>query len=234
MTAKEIQRDLRKYATKKRAKANAWFFKTGKGQYGEGDIFIGVNNPDARHVALTHIDTPLPEVAKLLKSKVHEDRFVALEILVAKYERADKKGQDKIAKFYLKNKSRVNNWDLVDTSASYILGNYLFEKNRKILYKLAKSKSLWDRRIAIVSTGYFISKADFRDTLKLTVFLKNDKEDLIHKAVGWMLREVGKKNAKALTKFLDKYAKVLPRTTLRYSIERLSKGQKQKYMKVDK
>lgn len=238
ITAKRSQKELRKYATKERAKTSSWFFKTGKGQYGEGDVFIGVNNPDARRVALTYVEMSLPEVAKLLDSKVHEDRFVALEILVAKYERAIRQfaeiEQKKIANFYLKHKTRVNNWDLVDTSASYILGHYLFDKNRNVLYKLAKSKSIWDRRIAVVATGYFINKKDFSDILSLAIVLSKDKEDLMHKAVGWMLREVGKKDEKVLTKFLDKYAISLPRTTLRYCIERLSSTQKKHYMKMDK
>lgn len=234
MTAKEVQKQLRKYATKKRAKASAWFFKTGKGQYGEGDIFIGVNNPNARHVALTHIGIPLPEIAKLLDSKIHEDRFVALEILVAKYEKGRSLEQKRITNFYLKHKARVNNWDLVDTSASYILGHYLFKKNRKIIYRLARSKSLWDRRIAVVATNYFIQQKDYKDILRLAILLAKDREDLMHKAVGWMLREVGKKDEKVLTKFLDKYATKLPRTTLRYSIERLSEMQKKVYMRMGK
>ena len=146
MIAKKIQKELKKHATKKRAVASAWFFKTGKGQYGEGDMFIGVTNPVARSIAFHFIDISLPELLPLLYSKVHEDRFVALEILVAKYEKGDKTQQKKIVSFYIKHKARVNNWDLVDTSASYILGRYLFDKNKKVLYKLAKSKSTEDNR----------------------------------------------------------------------------------------
>lgn len=231
MTAKSIKKELHKYATKDRAETSAWFFKTGPGQYGEGDVFIGVRNPDARKVAMLFKDVPLVELISLLYSKIHEERFVALEILVAKYEKGDSKEQKRIASFYLKHKARINNWDLVDTSASYILGRYLFDKDRKVLYKLAKSKSLWDRRIAIVATNYFIRHEDFKDIFKLTDLLLKDNEDLIHKALGWMLREVGKKDEKSLTSFLDIYKNKLPRTTLRYAIERLSGVQKQEYMK---
>ncbi len=231
MTYKDIQKELRRLASKERAKTNAWFFKTGKGQYGEGDKFIGVSNPDAREVALKYKDLDFKEVKSLLDSKIHEERFVALEILVAKYEKGDVNQKKKVANFYLKNKKQINNWDLVDTSASYILGDYLFDKNRSILYKLVKSKSLWDRRIAVIATHYFIKQKDFQDIFVFAEMLIGDKEDLMHKAVGWMLREVGKKDEKALTKFLDRFATKLPRTTLRYAIERLSSVQKQNYMK---
>ena len=231
MTYKTVQKELRKYASKERAETNAWFFKTGKGQYGEGDKFIGVCNPDARKVAIKYQDLDFKEIKNLLDSKIHEDRFVGLEILVARYEGGDIKEKKKIVDFYLKNKKQVNNWDLVDTSASYILGDYLFDKDRSILYKLAKSKSLWDRRIAVVSTHFFIKQKDFKDIFALTQILLKDKEDLMHKAIGWMLREVGKKDEKQLTKFLDTHTKVLPRTTLRYAIERLSSVERSKYMR---
>ncbi len=231
MSARSIQRELRKYATKERAQTSAWFFKTGPGQYGAGDVFIGVRSPDTRKVALQFKDVSLEELMPLLYSKIHEERFVALEILVAKYEVSDAKDQKKIVSFYLKHKARVNNWDLVDTSASYILGSYLFDKDRSILYKLAASKSLWDRRIAVVATHYFIKQKDFKDIFALTLLLLKDKEDLMHKAVGWMLREAGKQDEKVLRDFLDKYNTQLPRTTLRYAIERLSDTQKKWYMK---
>lgn len=235
MNAKTIQKTLRTYASKKRAETNAWFFKTGKGEYGEGDRFIGVSNPDARKVALRYRETPLATITELLNSNIHEDRFVALEILVAQFEHAvkqeDKTKQKKIATYYLKQRARINNWDLVDTSASYILGQYLFDKDRTPLYRLARSKSLWDRRIAVVATHYAIRQKDFVDTCALAVLLIDDKEDLIHKAVGWMLREVGKQDEMALVSFLEVYATSLPRTTLRYALERLSDVQKKQYMK---
>jgi 3-methyladenine DNA glycosylase AlkD len=235
MKAQNIQKELRKFASKERAKTNAWFFKTGLGQYGYGDVFIGVSNPDARKVAVKYKDIDFPDILELLNSKIHEERFVALEILVLKFENAVKDKdyvlQKKIVNFYLKNKDRINNWDLVDTSASYILGAYLFDKDREVLYKLAKSKNLWHRRIGIIATHYFIKQKDFSDTLKISILLMKDKEDLLHKAIGWMLREVGKQDEKSLTKFLDEYKLSLPRTSLRYAIERLSLSQKKNYMK---
>lgn len=230
MTYKTVQKELRKYASKKRAETSAWFFKTGKGQYGEGDKFIGVSNPDARKVATAHKDLDFKEVKALLDSKVHEDRFVGAEILVAKYERGDSKEKKKVFDFYLKNRGRINNWDLVDTSASYIVGDFLLDKDRSILYKLIKSKSLWDRRIAVVGAHAFIKQKDFKDIFAFTEMLLGEKEDLMHKALGWMLREVGKKDERALTSFLDIHAKALPRTTLRYAIERLAAVQKKRYM----
>lgn len=231
MIAKDVQKELRVHANKDRAKTNAWFFKTGKGQYGEGDKFIGVSNPDARKIARKYQRLPFTEVLKLLNSKIHEERFVGLEILVTKYEKSNIVEKRKVVTFYLKNRKKVNNWDLVDTSASYILGQYLFDKDRSILYKLINSKSLWDRRIAVIATHYFIKQKDYKEILLFSLELLNDKEDLIHKAVGWMLREVGKQNKKVLRKFLDQYSKVLPRTTLRYAIERLPSVQRNKYMK---
>lgn len=235
---KTVQRYLRKYATKSRAKSSAWFFKTGQGQYGEGDKFIGVRVPEMREVAKQFPELGFNDLSHLLHSKIHEERFVALVILVNQFKKAQKdkdaRTQGKIVKFYLKNKNRINNWDLVDVSASYIIGAYLFERNKKILHKLAKSKNLWDRRIAIVSTNYFIQKGHFKETLSLAKILINDKEDLIHKAVGWMLREVGKQDEKVLTDFLNKNADTLPRTTLRYSLERLSKDKKKRYMSLRK
>ena len=234
-TAKEVQKTLQLYASKKRAETNAWFFKTGKGQYGEGDVFIGVSNPDGRKVALRYLTLPLSEVQLLLYSNIHEERFVALEILVAQYELCDKERNEKkkkaLVSFYLKHKKQINNWDLVDTSASYILGHFLYSKKRDILYTLARSTSLWDRRISIIATHYFIRHGEYTETLALATLLLYDREDLMHKAVGWMLREVGKKDEKVLKKFLDTYASSMPRTMLRYAIERLSINDRARYMK---
>lgn len=229
-----LKKHLRTFATEERAGVSARFFKTGKGQYGEGDKFIGVTVPDARSVAKVYKDISLSEIETLLVSKVHEERFVALEILVMQFEKAGKIGNTKeqkiIADFYLAHTDRINNWDLVDTSASYILGAYLYDKDKKILNKLAKSKLLWERRIAVIATHYFIRQGRFDETLALALLLRTDEHDLMHKAVGWMLREVGKKDEKVLCDFLDQYARTLPHTTLRYAIERLSTSKKKRYM----
>ncbi len=231
----KIKKDLKKYASKERAEINAWFFKTKKGQYGHGDIFLGIKNGDARSIALKYSTSSFFDIEKLLKSRFHEERFVALEILVLQFEKAqrqkDLSSQKKIVFFYLKNIDRVNNWDLVDTSASYILGAYFFSRDRKIIFKLLKSKSIWDRRIAIITTHYFIKQNDFSDTFKMTIFLLNEKEDLIQKALGWMLREIGKQDEKSLTNFLDEYKSELPRTTLRYAIEKFPENIRREYLK---
>ncbi|MFZ2522573.1 MAG: DNA alkylation repair protein [Minisyncoccia bacterium] len=238
MISDSVIKDLKKLATKKKAKASAWFFKTGKGQYGYGDIFFGVTVPEQRRVAKKYEDLPLPEIQKLLKSKVHECRLTALLILVEQYKKTSQDEKNKIVKFYLKNTKGVNNWDLVDSSSPYILGDYLLKSylearlpSREVLYRLAKSKNLWERRIAIVSTIALIRVGQFEDTLKISEILLSDKHDLIHKAVGWMLREVGKKSQPTLEKFLKKNIKLLPRTTLRYATERFSEKKRRRYLK---
>ncbi len=234
MATELIQKELRKYASKKRALVSRRFFKTGKGQYGEGDIFVGVSNPDARKAAKMFVHASFSDIRALLESSVHEDRFVALEILVAQYENAKKKNETKVRKsivdFYLAHTDRVNNWDLVDTSAPYLLGDYLRKKSKSILYRLVQSKKLWERRIAVVSTLGLIQVHMYTDTLKLVYILRNDREDLIHKACGWMLREVGKRDKLTLVNFLDTHGSSIPRTTLRYAIERLSLKQRKRYM----
>lgn len=226
-----LRREIRKIATSERAKVNQWFFKTGKGQYGEGDIFIGLTVPDSRKIAKKYQDLNFSEIKELLNSKIHEERLIALLLLVHLYG-TNKKLRKKIFDFYLKHTKRVNNWDLVDLSCPKIIGEWLKDKDRKILYKLAKSENLWEKRISIVSTYSFIKKKEFKDTLKISEILMKDDHDLIHKAVGWMLREVGKKNEKVLCKFLNKYSKIMPRTMLRYSIERLDKSKKEHYMRL--
>ena len=214
-----------------KAKLLSRYSKTGKGQYGEGDRFIGITVPKIRKIAHLFVDANLPDIQELLKSKIHEYRLTALEILVAKYEKTkDEKLKEKIYKFYLRNTKHINNWDLVDLSCSYIVGDYLLDKDRKVLYKLAKSKNLWERRIAIISTQAFIRIEQHKDTFALATMLLNDKHDLIHKAVGWMLREVGKRVSKEKEmKFLDKYAKNMPRTMLSYAIEHFSKKERESY-----
>lgn len=218
----EVARSLDALADKEKAKIYSWFFQTKKGQYGYGDIFLGITVPKQRVVAKKFRDISISELSKLIKSKVHEHRFVALEIAVMKFEKGDEKVKREIFDWYLDQTKYINNWDLVDTSASYIVGEYLFKKNRKILYKLAKSKSLWERRIAIISTHYFIRQNDFSDTLAISEMLLDDTHGLIQKATGWMLREVGKRSEGTLRKFLEKNHRKMSRTTLRYSIERFS------------
>jgi 3-methyladenine DNA glycosylase AlkD len=211
-----------------RAKIMQGFFKTGPGQYGEGDVFIGVTVPQSRQVAKRFGDLALGEIKDLLCSGVHEERLVALLILVQKYAKAPDK--EEIVKFYLDNIKRVNNWDLVDLSAPCILGAHLMDKDRKLLYRLVKSGNVWERRIAVVATYHFIRNNDFADTLKIAAMLLQDRHDLIHKAAGWMLREVGKRNTAIEEEFLVEHYKVMPRTMLRYAIERLPERKKRHYM----
>lgn len=218
--------------TLERAKASQWFFKTGKGQYGYGDVFVGITVPEQRKIAKRFYKIlSLTEVAKLLNSKIHEDRFIALEILVMKFESGSEQEQKAVYNLYLKSTKYVNNWDLVDTSASYIVGAYLYDNPRSILKKLAKSKSLWEKRISIIATLYYISKSQFQDTLDISKILIKDEHDLIHKAVGWMLREIGKRDIKTELKFLDEYSTRMPRTMLRYAIERFPETKRQYYLK---
>jgi len=225
---KNLISDLKKLEDTKQAKILQRFFKTGKGQYGEGDIFLGIKVPLQRKVVKTYYDLPLKDIQKLLDSKIHEHRLCALFILIHQYEKEKEK---EFVDFYLKNAKKVNNWDLVDLSCHKILGDYLLDKDKKILYKLAKSNNLWEKRISIISTFAFIRINKFEDSLKIAEILLNDSHDLIHKAVGWMLREVGKKDQSVEEKFLNKYYKTMPRTMLRYSIERFDDKKRKFYMK---
>lgn len=206
------------------------FFKTGKGQYGEGDIFLGVYVPIQRQIAKKYFALPLSDIKTLLKSKIHEHRAGALFILCDQFKKADEKNKEKIFKFYLKNSRGINNWDLVDLSAPKIVGEWLLKKDKNILYKLANSKNLWQKRIAIVSTLSFIRTEQLDDVIKISEILLQDTHDLIHKAVGWMLREAGKRDEKLLKKFLDKNATKMPRTTLRYSIEKFNPSIRKHYL----
>jgi len=229
---KKFLKDLRKHSDKERAKNLQWFFKTGKGQYGEGDVFLGLRVPQIRAVVKDAARRlSLSQVQKLLGSKYHEERLAAVLILVEKYQKSDNPDKKVIYDFYLANAKGINNWDLVDLSAPRIVGGYLLHRrDRKVLYRLVKSKNLWEKRIAIVSTAMFIRDGQLSDTLKISKMLLGDKHDLIHKAVGWMLREVGKKDRKLLEKFLkDNYSK-LPRTTLRYAIERFPEDLRKKFL----
>ena len=229
MTLFNLKIDLNKLADPEQAKILSKFFKTGKGEYGEGDVFLGIKVPELRKITKKYFYLPLKDTQTLLNSKIHEYRLVALFILVDKYSKSDNKTE--IVNLYLKNTKKVNNWDLVDLSAHYILGDYLLNKNRSVLYTLAKSKNLWEKRISIISTYAFIKNNQFDDTLKISEILLNDNHDLIHKAVGWMLREVGKKNQAVEEKFLKKHYKVMPRTMLRYAIEKFDDKKRKFYMK---
>lgn len=226
----DVIKELKKQGSPQKAKVLGWFFKTKEGQYGYGDIFYGVTVPQQRILAKKYISLPFPDIAKLLAHNVHECRLTALLILVQKYQKAEKSEQKKIASFYIKNRKNINNWDLVDLSAPNILGTYLLTENRDILYKLAGSKNLWDRRIAIVSTYTFIKNNQFEDTARIAEVLLSDTHDLIHKACGWMLREVGKKSLPTEEAFLKKHAICMPRTMLRYAIEKFPEEKRKKYM----
>ena len=208
------------------------FFKTGPGEYGEGDVFLGIKVPVQRSVAKKYPDLPFSEIQQLLRSKIHEHRMVALFVLVKQYENGDKLARKNIFDLYLKNTKNINNWDLVDLSAPNIVGNYLLDKPRQVLYKLAKSKLLWDRRISILATLAFIRNNEFSDTYKLAEILLNDKHDLMHKAVGWMLREAGKRDQNLEVKFLDRHARKMPRTMLRYAIEKFGPARRSHYLNL--
>ena len=229
MTAAEVKEALKKVSSTKRAKTNAWFFKTGKGEYGEGDKFIGVTVPNMRKVAKEFKELSLTEIRKLLGSKIHEHRYAGLLILGHNFGKHDAKEQKKRVDFYLKNTKHVDNWDLVDTSAPYILGRYLLDKeDRKILYGLARSKNMWENRIAMVATWMLIRDEQLKDVYALAEILHTHEHDLMHKAVGWMLREAGKKDMKRLKRFLKKHYDALPRTLLRYAIEKFPERERKK------
>ncbi len=228
----KIKQELKDLANSKQAQVLQRFFKTGKGEYGEGDIFIGVKVPQQREIVKRYLDIDLKEVEVLLKINIHEYRLTALLILVAKYNRADEKLKTKIYELYLKNTKHINNWDLVDLTAPNIVGDYLLDKPRNILYKLAKSKNLWEKRIAMLSCYAFIKNKETKDALKIAEILLKDKHDLIHKAVGWMLREIGKRVDQNIEeKFLKKFYRIMPRTMLRYAIEKFPEKKRQHYLK---
>ena len=226
----QIKKDLLGFSDPERAKKLSGYFKTDKGQYGEGDIFLGIPVPQQRKVAKKYADLSLDDLQELLKSEIHEHRLTALLILVSKYEKADDRGKEEIFGFYLKNIGHVNNWDLVDSSAPRIVGDYLVKRDRAVLFKLAKSSSLWKRRIAVLATSAFVGNNDFVDALAISKLLLLDEHDLIHKAVGWMLREIGKRDQDVLEEFLEKYSVRMPRTMLRYSIEKFSEDKRKYYL----
>jgi 3-methyladenine DNA glycosylase AlkD len=221
MTAIDVQERLRSLGDPDGAQAAARYFKTGSGQYGAGDMFLGVRAAVMHGLAQEYHSLPLDELTVLLRSPIHEDRLLALLILVRRVSKADKATKKAAYKLYLAHTRYINNWDLVDSSAREIVGGYLADKSRKPLDRLAASKSLWERRTSIIATHYFIRQHDFVDTLRIAERLLTDREDLIHKAVGWMLREVGKRHQPALEAFLRRHGRTMPRTALRYAIERL-------------
>jgi 3-methyladenine DNA glycosylase AlkD len=228
---KNLRRDLRDLADPTKAMVLQRFFKTGKGQYGEGDKFLGIVVPKQRTLAKTYYQQlTLADLKDLLNSAIHEERLLALLILVMQYQKGDAKLQQKIYDFYFANISAINNWDLVDLSAPQIVGAHLLDKNRDILHKLVTNERLWLRRIAIVATQTFIRNNSFQDTLLLAKKLLNDREDLMHKATGWMLREVGKRDQEQLEKFLIRYYQSMPRTMLRYAIERFPEKLRQNFL----
>ena len=228
----QLKKELKEKSNSKQAKILQRFFKTGKGEYGEGDIFLGIKVPIQRSIAKKYTNLPLNQLQNLLNSKVHEYRLIALVILMDKYKKENK---EKIYNFYIKNLKNINNWDLVDISCPNIIGAYLYTQpgkvTKKTLQKLAISDNLWERRVAIVSTFYFIRQNRFGESIGIAQMLKNDKHDLIHKAIGWMLREIGKRNQEVEERFLRKYYKTMPRTMLRSAIEKFSKERKEFYMK---
>ena len=225
-----IQTELKRLEDSRKALFAQRFFKTGPGQYGEGDVFRGIRVPVLKRVAKEYRDLASSETLKLLHSSYHEDRLVALLILAHQFVRADGAVRRAIYQSYLKNIRYINNWDLVDSSAPQIVGAFLWDKDRELLFNLAQSDSLWERRIAILATFHFIKRGETRDTLKIASILLSDSEDLIHKAVGWMLREVGKRDLEAEEKFLRKHYRHMPRTMLRYAIERFPELKRRQYL----
>jgi len=207
------------------------FFKTGPGQYGEGDLFRGIRVPVLRKLSIAHQSIPLGDAESLLRSSYHEDRLLALLILVRKYVEAGEAGKVAIYKMYLAGTSFINNWDLVDASAEQIVGAYLSDKSQEPLDRLARSGSIWERRITILATFHFIKRGGFDCTLRIAELLLTDKEDLIHKAVGWMLREVGKRDLRVEEAFLQAHQKTMPRTMLRYAIEKFPEERRRGYLK---
>jgi 3-methyladenine DNA glycosylase AlkD len=232
-TKGDISEALRRHADPRQAEILSRFFRTGPGQYGEGDIFIGVKVPQTRAVAREFRSAPLGEALKLLKSPVHEERLLALLLLVERYSNGDEAARESVYASYLANTRYINNWDLVDLSAPQIVGCHLLQRDRAVLRRLAVSESLWERRISVIATFHFIKNGEFSDTLEVSAALLADRHDLIHKAVGWMLREVGKRDQAAEEAFLLRHYRRMPRTMLRYAIEKFPEEKRQAYLKGD-
>jgi len=232
MNATQIRVELKKYASKEKARILQRFFKTGPGEYAQGDIFLGVVVPRTRWLAKKYQLCPLREVLKLLHSLVHEERLLALLILMLHFKGTDLSRQRRIYRLYLSNTRFINNWDLVDLTAAHIVGQYLADKSRLPLYTLARSNLLWERRIAIIATHHFIRNHQYADTLRIARILLTDRHELIHKAVGWMLREVGKQDLSTEEAFLRRFCTRMPRTMLRYAIERFPESRRQRFLKM--
>lgn len=231
VSLKELRSELRAIADPEKASVSAWFFKTGPGEYGEGDKFLGIRVPDLRRLSKKYKKLPFEDTLKLLHSEFHEERQLSLFILILKFKKASSAEQKEIYNLYLQNLRYVNNWDLVDCSAPHIVGPYLEERPKRILYDFARSKELWERRIAILATHHYIKKLSFDETLKISEILLSDEEDLIQKAVGWMLREIGRRDESTEKTFLNKHYKNMPRTMLRYAIERFPEDERKAYLK---
>jgi len=227
---KELRKEIKTLSSPEVSKTMQWFFKTGKGEYGEGDVFVGLKVPTQRKLAREFKDLALIELKVLLNSPVHEERLISLFILVDRYGKGNEKEKAEIFSFYLKNRKGVNNWDLVDLSAPKIIGKHLLKRNKSLLFKFALSKNLWERRIAVLSTYEFIRNNDFAVNLQISEMLLQDKHDLIHKAVGWMLREIGKRDLQAEENFLKINYKKMPRTILRYAIEKFPETKRKQYL----
>lgn len=230
MTVNAIREKLYVLADKEKAEGLQRFFKTGPGEYAEGDRFIGVRVPQIRQLVKSYPDTPLADIKQLLHSPIHEERLLALLLMVQRYRRGDSAMRQTLYTLYLASTGVINNWDLVDVTAEHIIGGWLFTRSRRPLYKLARSSSLWERRIAIMATFHFIRQGEFDETLKLAALLRDDKHDLIHKAVGWMLREIGKRDRQVEEAFLRQHYTVMPRTMLRYAIEKFPEPLRQAYL----
>ena len=230
MKLEDIHNRLKKLGDKRHAAVSQRFFKTGPGEYGEGDIFIGIRVPVLRKLVRDYLDLPIKEIKLVLQSPIHEERLFALLLLARISFSADEALKKRIYELYLKSTKFINNWDLVDASAEHIVGAFLKDKTRAPLYRLAKSTDLWERRIAIMATFHFIKHHDFSDTIKIAKILLIDQHDLIHKAVGWMLREIGKRDLSTEEEFLKKHCKNMPRTMLRYAIEKFPEPKRQKLL----
>ena len=230
MSINDLRSSLRGSASKEQAKILQKFFKTGPGEYGEGDLFLGIKVPLLRSISHKHLNLTFDELQELIKSQIHEERMSALMILVKRFPVSSTDGKEKIYKFYLKNAKNINNWDIVDLTAPQIVGGYLYDKDKRILEKLAGSKNLWEKRISMIATYQFIKENQFDTAMAIAEILLNDENDLIHKAVGWMLREIGKRDKKTEEIFLKDRYKRMPRTMLRYAIEKFSENKRKAYL----
>ena len=233
MHVKKIQTELRNLGDRHKADNSKRFFKTGPGEYGEGDEFLGISVPILRKLVPRHPEVTIADATRLLRSSIHEERLLALFFLIQRYQKGDARDQPQIYQLYLNHTRYINNWDLVDASAQYIAGAFLHSRDKGPLYQLARSTDLWERRIAILATFHFIRHQEFSETLKLARILLTDQEDLIHKAVGWMLREVGKRNFTVEEKFLKKHYQKMPRTMLRYAIEKFPADLRRRFLRGD-